>query len=289
MIRFRRWKVALTADIRKAFLQIGVKCEDQDVHRFLWDCEGKVRIVRFLRVPFGNKSSLFLLNVTNKQYLANFPESRTVNKLKENLYVFDWLTGADSAQEVCEMFIDAREIMNKASMPLTKWNTNIETVSAKIYRDINSKHLASDSTKILGMKWVLSDDSFSFDGVDLTNTIATTKRIVLSFIARRFDPLGLLARFFLYIKILFQELWCLGLELDELVPNDAHCRILECVNDINLLKEWKISRCYFPDNAWTSQKNIELYSFSDTSEKGYGACVYIRIPDRNRHLNLRCG
>ena len=104
----------------------------------------------------------------------------------------------------------------------------------------------------------------------------------MSFIARLFDPLGLLAPFVLYIKILFQELWCLGLEWDELVPKDAHCRFLEWVNDINLLKRWKIPRCYFPENAWTSQKNIELHSFSDASEKGYGAYVYIRIPDRNR-------
>ena len=104
----------------------------------------------------------------------------------------------------------------------------------------------------------------------------------MSFIARLFDPLGLLAPFVLYIKILFQELWCLGLEWDELVPKDAHCRFLEWVNDINLLKRWKIPRCYFPENAWTSQKNVELHSFSDASEKGYGAYVYIRIPDRNR-------
>ena len=87
----------------------------------------------------------------------------------------DWLTGADSAQEVCEMFIEARKTINNASMPLVKWNTNSETVSAKIYQDIKSKHLASDSTKILGMKWVLSDDSFSFEGVDLPSSISTTK------------------------------------------------------------------------------------------------------------------
>ncbi|XP_068208419.1 uncharacterized protein [Palaemon carinicauda] len=39
LIRFRRRKVALTADITKAFLQIKVRREDQDVHRFLWNCD----------------------------------------------------------------------------------------------------------------------------------------------------------------------------------------------------------------------------------------------------------
>ena len=54
LIRFRRWKVALTADITKAFLQIKIKESDRDVSRFLWDANGVVRIMRFTRVPFGN-------------------------------------------------------------------------------------------------------------------------------------------------------------------------------------------------------------------------------------------
>jgi hypothetical protein len=32
LIKFRRWHVALVADIQKAFLQIGVRKKDQDVH-----------------------------------------------------------------------------------------------------------------------------------------------------------------------------------------------------------------------------------------------------------------
>ena len=35
LLRFRRWNIALTADITKAFLQIGVQRPDQDVHWFL--------------------------------------------------------------------------------------------------------------------------------------------------------------------------------------------------------------------------------------------------------------
>ena len=34
LIRFRKWKVALNADIQKAFLQICLQPEDKDVHRF---------------------------------------------------------------------------------------------------------------------------------------------------------------------------------------------------------------------------------------------------------------
>ncbi len=59
LIRFRRWLVALSGDISKAFLQIALAEEDRDVHRFLWKTDGDMRIMRFNRVTFGCKSSPF--------------------------------------------------------------------------------------------------------------------------------------------------------------------------------------------------------------------------------------
>ncbi|KAL5020660.1 hypothetical protein ScPMuIL_002257, partial [Solemya velum] len=37
LIRFRRWRFAL---------QIAVRRQDQDIHKFLWDNEGNVRVMR---------------------------------------------------------------------------------------------------------------------------------------------------------------------------------------------------------------------------------------------------
>jgi len=120
LIRFRRWKVALTADITKAFLQICIQRGDQDVHRFLWKCQDSVRVMRFVRVPFGNKSSPFLLNATIKHHLESYPNSEVVEELRENLYVDDWLSGADSADEGCAKFNEARTILAEAGMSLSK-------------------------------------------------------------------------------------------------------------------------------------------------------------------------
>ena len=43
LTRFRRWKVAVTADVAKAFLQIRVHEADQNVLRFLLELGGRVR------------------------------------------------------------------------------------------------------------------------------------------------------------------------------------------------------------------------------------------------------
>lgn len=64
MIRLRRWPIALTADVTKAFLQLCVKRRDRDVHCFLLRDEDEIKYMRFLRVPFGNTASPFLLNAT---------------------------------------------------------------------------------------------------------------------------------------------------------------------------------------------------------------------------------
>ena len=60
LLRFRTHKVALTADIEKAFLQVGLQPADRDVTRFLWlkdptkpPTKDNLQIYRFTRVPFG--------------------------------------------------------------------------------------------------------------------------------------------------------------------------------------------------------------------------------------------
>ena len=142
LIRFRRWKIALIADITKAFLQIQIKESDRDVSRFSWDVNGVIRIMRFTRVPFGNKSSSFLLNATIKHHLDKYRTTRVVQELQTNLYVDDWLTGADSATEGCDMLKEA-DIMEKAGISFSKWNSNSPVMVDLLHREFEDKYLES--------------------------------------------------------------------------------------------------------------------------------------------------
>ena len=62
LLRWRRWPVALSGDVTKAFLQLLVRPQDRDVLRFLLLIGTTVTHCRFTRVPFGITSSPFLLN-----------------------------------------------------------------------------------------------------------------------------------------------------------------------------------------------------------------------------------
>ena len=64
MIRVRMSTSLLLGDIEKAFLQIGVKEEDRDAVRFLFNIKGTEKHFRFTSVPFGVEASRFLLGAT---------------------------------------------------------------------------------------------------------------------------------------------------------------------------------------------------------------------------------
>ena len=68
LLRVRLNKVAIVADIEKAFLQIGLNEIQRDVTRFFWlkninnlNVDNNIQVFRFCRVPFGIISSPFFL------------------------------------------------------------------------------------------------------------------------------------------------------------------------------------------------------------------------------------
>ena len=281
LLRFRRWKVALTADVTKAFLQIEVRHEDQDVHRFLWNDCGVIRHMRFNRVPFGNKSSPFLLNATVSHHLSQCRPSRAVEELSENLYVDDFLSGDDDDQGCCDLLQESAAIMDQGGFPLNKFGSNSGQVDDVLCREFQDKLVVEGPQKVLGLKWSSAEDCFSFDGVVVPVDLCITKRVVLSVISRLFDPLGFLTPFVMTAKVLFQDLWKLGLSWDEVVPSDLAVRFKQWQDGLACVRDWKIPRSYTGGVPWRDVIQCQLQAFGDASECGYGACVYVhmQLPD----------
>jgi len=277
LLRFRRHAVALTADIRKAFLQIKVFPEDRDAHRYLISDEGgKVRELRFERVPFGNKASPFLLNATVQYHLSLQPPSPAVSELQENLYVDDWLSGADSAEEAALMFNDARDVMASAGMELVKWSSNAHSLLHMISQS-TGENLLSASEAVLGIRWDPNSDSFGFNaGISVPIDVCPTKRIVLSCIARFFDPLGFATPYVMDAKILFQGIWRMGLGWDEALPPEQADQFAAWITGLRTLQSWRVPR-RLTIHGWSQLEGVELHAFSDASQSAYGAAVYLRV------------
>ena len=274
LLRFRRWCIGISSDVEKAFLQISVSEGDRDVHRFLWNLGGETKHMRFRRVPFGNCASPFLLNATIQHHLVKFPNSRVIEELKDNLYVDDWLTGADSAEEGCKLIQEASDVMNQAAMPLAKWVSNSPAVAEVLHRDFKDKFIDAESVKVLGMKWLATSDAFSFSIASLPDGLCITKRIILSYLSKLFNPLGIATPYVMGIKCLFQDLWRAGLQWDDELLSEFRVQFLRWVDGLQVLQHWSIPRSY-TGTGWSNIRGLALHAFGDASPRGYGACVYL--------------
>ena len=272
LLRFRRWPFVVTADVTKAFLQIGLHPRDRDVHRFLMRDGDTIGKMRFLRVTFGVSCSPFMLNATVRHHLKLYSENTVVDELNCNLYVDDWLSGADSEAAAFQLFEQAQKIMNSAGMKLAKWSSNSAVVCDRI-----GVALGENTTKLLGVIWSPKEDCFSFRAFPVPSDVVFTKRIVLSYLARCFDPIGFLSPVIMFAKCLFQKLWALGIEWDAELSPEQSSQFMDWLNSLKLLENWNIPRQFVSGSWCIVAQECCLHVFADASERGYGAAVYLVV------------
>ncbi|VDI22616.1 Hypothetical predicted protein [Mytilus galloprovincialis] len=195
LTRFRYGKYALTTDIEKAFLQIGLDEEDRDSTRFFWlrdpsNPKSELETYRFKVILFGATCSPFILNATLLKHLSTV-KSATAEILKRDLYVDNVLTSVNTEEAALNFFEESRELMTNAGFNLRTWKSNSNQLSNEATK---ANVLDKDSeTKILGMRWDAKSDILTFaklneDRIDIDNSQAT-KREVLRKSSSIYDPL----------------------------------------------------------------------------------------------------
>ncbi|GFX00314.1 integrase catalytic domain-containing protein [Trichonephila clavipes] len=182
LINFRLNRVAISSDIRQAFLQICLAVKHKDFVRFLWtDSNPRIgekltlQVYRFNRVIFGVNSSPFLLAATIKYHIEKYNEIHpiTVQHLDSFMYVDDWITGQDTREEALFMSRHAKNIMKEAGMEMRKWISNDTVLMAQWAAEGFDTHpmdasirLGTNKTKVLGMAWQTLDDCLTLDTKD---------------------------------------------------------------------------------------------------------------------------
>ena len=201
LMRFRLNRVALIADVEKAFHQVGLQPEDRDVTRFLWlkdatkpTLENNVQELRFTRVPFGMISSPFLLAATVKYHL-NKADTPVAKKISDNMYVDNMVTGVATSEQAVEFYKEAKSLFQSSSMNLREWASN----SKEFLQNIpESDQTRGDTMKILGTTWNMTGDTNFVNGSETSSCPVTSKQEALQSISRIYHPLGFF--FSSYIK-----------------------------------------------------------------------------------------
>ena len=326
LLRFRHHRVALTADIEKAFLMISVAEHDRDVLRFLWVNDiakypPEICTLRFARVVFGVSSSPFLLNATIKYHLEQCLDSYPdlVPNMIESTYVDDIVTGASSEDEAFRLYSEAKDLFRCGGFNLRKFLTNSQQLQRRS-NDAESTHISKatrpgednpsyldetyvkatlgnlqqsqpEKSKILGVRWNPYSDRLVFDVTKiarLAGSLEPTKRNVVSTIGKFYDPLGFLAPVIIRFKVLFQKLCEQRVEWDETLPEGLLQEWKTLVSDLQEGHPVSIPRSYYADLEENPITPIthSLCGFCDASTRAYICCH--RLPNSEVRREYHC-
>lgn len=275
---FRLHKIVFTADIKQMYRQILVQPSHCDYQRIVWRSspDQPVQDFRLKTVTYGVSSAPFLalrtINQLASDEAVNFPLAAEV--LKSDIYVDDIVSGSPSIEVALATQQQLIELFAKGGFELRKWAANHPNLLKHLSEDQSQIPIPFDNdiaVKILGLQWIPATDSFSYSVCTFSSNC--TKRSLLSDIARLFDPLGFLSPLIMVAKSIIQQLWSLGLDWDDKVPE-----AIERVWARFQSEMWLISHLTIPRNLnLNSLAFYELHLFCDASEKGYAAVAYLRI------------
>ncbi|XP_055605279.1 uncharacterized protein LOC129753489 [Uranotaenia lowii] len=261
-LRFRTKAIALVADIEKMYRQVNLHPDDQPFHRILWreNPSEPLDTYELRTVTYGTASASYLATRVLKQLAINegdrFPVAA---EAIDDYYMDDLLSGANDLESAIQKRRQMFAVCQSAGFQLRKWASNNRSALV----DVPSEDLAIDPLHDLN-----EDQSVSTLGL----------RKVISYIARIFDPLGLVGPAITLAKLFMQQLWRLRSEKDEPYDWDRHL-------PSKLQEEWKKVHETFYILAdiripWFvngfADCSIQLHFFCDASDAAYGSCCFVR-------------
>ena len=262
MIRSRMFENLLLGDIKKAFLQIGIKEEDGDAFQFLFTLHGKEEHLRFARMPFGAEASPFILGATLRYHIDQQPEdfAETVEELRTNTYVDNLMKTGGQIEEMRKFKEEATYILEDAKFKVYKWESNI--------RELEYQNMPNLS-KILGQVWDKEDDTLEIKIPPFSNNTPVTKKTILSHLGKVYDPLGILSPTMVQGKLIYREACDEKLGWNAVLSEKLAKAWLKWIAQLRSVKVPRslVKQC-------NEVKSIDLHLFADESSL---ACSVITI------------
>lgn len=247
LLRCRFHRYILSADIVKMCRQILIRPEDRRFQHIFWRNSPDDDIIEFQLciVTYGLNCAPYFavrcLHELDRQDGHRFPLAKDV--LTRAAYVDDIVIGADTEELLLRRKEDIIGLLRSGACTLSKWTSNSTTVLESVPVDDRVQSISFDpreehAVKVLGLHWDINTDKFAYH--TCLQQISSTKRQVLSVIARLFDPIGPLGPMLLWAKYFMQLLWCDKLGWDDPMSPELQsmwqqfCTELPLVFDLNL-------------------------------------------------------
>ena len=276
LLRFRKHRFGMIADVEKMYRQVYVEEKHTDFQRIVWrrSTADPIQDYRLLRVTYGVASASYCAVKCMQQTAIAIPE-RVARIIQHDFYMDDMLSGASTQEELLYLQAEVSKALSSGGFELRKWATNSPKLIQHFPQIANqTTHLIATDQEVraLGIIWDSTCDTFSI-AVNLRLLPATvTKRIFLSDTSTLFDPLGLIAPCTIRSKIWMQQIWTSNVDWDKEVPTNILNEWVLHRNDLHKLSDLKLSRWIGSSESTAT----EFHIFADASERAYAACLYAR-------------
>ena len=278
--------------------------------------------LRFCRLVFGLRSSPAILGATIQHHLKKHEkqEPEIVEHIKKSLYVDDFVSGAENDEKALEIYKGSKQLMSVGGFNLRKWSSNsddltksIDTLESRetdrltgrstvgtsdvVQEDssftrstIGKEAIVTETTqvKVLGMAWDTVADAFLFNLAELieyARSLPVTKRSLLKWSSKIFDPLGFLSPFAIRLKILFQVLCLDKIDWDGELQGESRKQWNVLISELEILKTIRVPRCYYLPKL--NRLITQIHGFSDASGRAMAAVVYTRTVYTNGRIDIK--
>ena len=293
LLRFRKHPVAIVCDIEEMYLQINLKENDKQFHRFLWRTDNSQQpdIYEFNRLVFGENCSPFLAQYVSQEnarlYANEYPLA--AETILNSTYMDDSMDSVMNNEQAIDLYHQLSDVWGKAAMYARKWLSNSIEVLEEIpsqdrVKSVNLETGHFPLMKTLGVQWIASEDNFQFKSPDISYKSEISKRTVLQRIASIFDPIGFAAPYVIRGKMLLQEIWISGCDWDEPLDTELQLKIKCWLDEMPILDSLRLPRClqFTQDTEFST-----IHTFVDASTQAYGAVLYIRHIKTNGKILTR--
>ena len=297
LLRFRKHRIAMMADIEAMFYQVKVPPSQRSFLRFLWWRDGNFDnepdIFEMTVHIFGALSSPSCSNFALRQAAMDFKSKYGLDvaySLERNFYVDDLLKSLEDEDQAISLLSRLLKNCEEGGFNLTKIISNSESVMNSVPEEKRAPSFQSSELpkslpieRALGVQWSVENDDFGFRIT--VDDHPLTRRGILSSISSIYDPLGLASPFLLKGRKILQEITADKYQWDDPVSSDHLHAWTQWRSELPLLEKLSIRRCIKPDHIDTLS-DISLHSFSDASLFGYGQATYLRCEKSSGQVSV---
>ncbi|XP_031632584.1 uncharacterized protein LOC116346586, partial [Contarinia nasturtii] len=290
LMRWRKYKIAVVADIEKMYKQIRIADDQQKYQMILWRNNPSETIGEYAltTVTFGVTQSPFVAIRVLKQLAHEIAEKYPLaaKAILESFYMDDFSGGADTVEEASEVCRQLKAGLKSGGFNIRKFGSNSNELMSRI--PVEDREIANENIiKALGLVWRPETDMFTYKLNMQLSSLATTRRKLFSEVATLFDPLGLIAPIMTKAKILMREVWSLRKDgkrfsWDDQLPKEMSLSWARIKSELPLITKLNIPRWI----ETTKNTKTELHGFCDACNAAYAAEIYIKNWSESNEISV---